>query len=197
MLVLLTVIALPAMLAGRLVAWLLWGAGCVLIVSLAANGLTSLVLDAVPVLINLALAWLFGRTLRRGREPLIARMIRLIEGPARLALPGVARYARQLTGFWTIFMLAQALVLAVLLGCATPGGTLDTLGIVPPFKISAGWAMTYAHGGAYAMIVVAFMGEYLFRRIHLRGLPHSGFRHLATQVAARWPQLIRGEDGES
>ena len=61
---------------------------------------------ATPVLICLALAWFFGRTLLPGRTPLITLLARAIRGP----LPGpVARYTRAVTIFWCVTLLLMAL----------------------------------------------------------------------------------------
>jgi len=57
-------------------------------------------LDALPALIAALVGWLFARTLRRGRRPLIARAIAAVDGPALLGDPHVARYARALTAIW-------------------------------------------------------------------------------------------------
>jgi uncharacterized membrane protein len=193
LLVLLTVIALPMLGAGKRGAWAAWLAGVVVIIGAGVVGLGSILLSCVPVLINLALSWVFGRTLLAGRTPLIARLIASVESPARLEVPGIAPYARSLTRFWACFLAAQALLLAVLLGCAVPGGILFDLGVAPPFAVPAAWAMGYAHAGAYLMIAVAFAGEHAFRLFHLRHVPHPGLRELVTKVAVRWPKLVRGQ----
>ncbi len=49
---------------------------------------------------NLMLAFLFGRTLAAGREPLVALFARLVHGSIP---PEVERYTRQVTVAWTIF----------------------------------------------------------------------------------------------
>src|SRR6202044_2574754 len=99
-------------------------------------------LEGVPILINALLACWFGHTLGTP-EPLVARFIIAIEGTGRLAQPGVARYARQLTWFWTLLLGAQALLLAVLLLCAEHSGLLARFGIVSPLSISERWAAAW------------------------------------------------------
>ena len=49
---------------------------------------------------NLILAFIFGRTLVAGREPLVALFARLVHGSIP---PEVERYARQVTLAWTLF----------------------------------------------------------------------------------------------
>ncbi|HET6805722.1 MAG TPA: xanthomonadin biosynthesis protein [Frateuria sp.] len=184
----------PALRGWRPGAWLFWLGLSGVMAWLAARGLASLVLDAVPVLLNLLLAWVFGRTLRAGRQPLVARFIEAIEGTPRLALPGIATYARQLTTFWSALLTAQALLLAVLLCCQEPDGLLERLGVPSPWPLPQPWVQGYVHLGAYLLIGVVFALEYLFRRWHLRHLPHLGLHALLHRLALRWPQLIRGRD---
>ncbi|MGN2243386.1 xanthomonadin biosynthesis protein [Frateuria sp. GZRR33] len=184
----------PALRERRPGAWLLWLGLSGLMTWLAARGLASLLLDAVPVLLNLLLAWVFGSTLRAGRQPLVAQFIEAIEGPPRLLLPGIASYARRLTAFWSVFLTAQALLLGTLLFCQVPGGLLERVGVPPPWPVPQPWVQGYVHLGAYLLMAVAFALEYLFRRWHLRHLPHLGLHDLLHRLALRWPQLIRGRN---
>jgi uncharacterized membrane protein len=184
----------PALRDRRAGAWMLWlgllgGLGW-----LAARGLAMLALDAVPLLVNLLLAWLFGRTLRSGRQPLVAQFIEAIEGAPRLAQPGIARYARQLTMFWTLLLAGQALLLGALALCQVPGGVLARLGTTSPWPVSSAWVQGYVHVGVYLLLAAAFVLEYLFRRWHLRHVPHLGLCALLQRLAVRWPELIRGRN---
>lgn len=189
---LLALLLWPALVGGRPLPWFLWLALMGGMVWLAVHGLAALALDAVPMLISALIAWLFGRTLRGGRLPLIAQVIDAVEGAQRLALPEVARYARQLTWFWTVLLGVQAGALLLLLACAMPGGLLQALGIAPPVALPARWALGYVRFGGYGLLTIAFVGEYLFRRWHLRHLQHLGLRELLRRIVARWPQLLRG-----
>lgn len=194
LLLLLSLLLWPALRARRPGAWLLWSGLLAGSVWLAGRGLAGLALDTVPLLLNLLLAWLFGRTLRAGRQPLIAQFIEAIEGAPRLAMPGIARYARQLTAFWAALLAGQALLLGAMLVCQVPGGLLVRLGAVPPWPVPLAWVQGYVHVGAYLLLAAVFALEYLFRRWHLRHLPHLGLHALLHRLALRWPQLIRGRD---
>ena len=189
---LLTLLLWPALRTRRPLPWLCWLALTVGMLGLALRGWAALVLGAVPVLVNALLAWWFGRSLRTQRQPLVSQIIELVEGADRLAQPGIARYARQLTWFWASLLAVQAIVLGVLLACAVPGGVLVTLGVAPPLAVPAGWAQGYEHLGAYALLGVVFVLEYLFRRWHLRHLSHARLHDLLLRTAVRWPQLLRG-----
>lgn len=187
----------PALRTRRPGPWLLWLVLLGSLAWLALHGWVSLALDAVPLLVNLLLAWVFARSLRAGRRPLVAQFILAIEGPARLALPEIARYARRLTAFWALLLGAQALWLGALLACAVPGGVLVRLGVAPPLALPAGWVQGYLHVGGYLLIAAAFVLEYAFRRWHLRHLPHLGLHALLHRLALRWPQLIRDDTSAS
>ena len=64
---------------------------------LAVNGLSHASL-------YLFLLWLFGRTLLRGREPLISQIARHISGPLQ---PEIVVYTRQVTIAWCLFFILQ------------------------------------------------------------------------------------------
>jgi uncharacterized membrane protein len=191
LLLLLTVVMLPRLLARRAGPWLLWLGLLVTLLLLSWYGFAGLLLEGVPVLINALLACWFGRTLGTP-EPLVARFIVAIEGAERLEQPGVARYASQLTWFWTLLLAAQALLLAVLLLCAEHTGLLARFGIVSPLPLSDRWAAAWLHVGGYVLLGVAFLLEYGYRRWRLRHLSHPGLHDMLLQLALHWPQLVRG-----
>ncbi len=194
---LLTMLMAPALASRRLLPWAAWALALASMGWLWLHDMVWLLLECVPIAINLLLATLFGRSLRAGSTPLIARFIEAVEGPERLQSPGLASYARQLTWFWTMLMAAQALVLAILLLCAEPGGLLNSLGIASPWPIPAGPAQAYVDVGGYVVIAAAFVLENGFRRWHLRHMTHPRLHELALGIAARWPQLVRSKDPAS
>jgi uncharacterized membrane protein len=191
---LLTVLMAPALAARRVLPWGVWLATLAVMGWLGLHGMAGLLLECVPIAINVLLACLFGRSLRAGHMPLIARIIEALEGRERLAVPGIAPYARHLTWFWTLLTAAQALVLTVLLLCAEPGGLLGRLGMASPWPVPAGLAQSYVHVGGYVLIAGAFLLEHVFRRLHLRHVRHPRLHELVVGVAARWPKLLRGQD---
>ncbi|WP_158882520.1 xanthomonadin biosynthesis protein [Rhodanobacter sp. L36] len=176
--------------ARRVTAWLLWFALAAGMAWLSLLGFAGLLLEAVPVLINALLAYGFGRTLCTD-EPLVARIIVAVEGEDRLAMAGVSRYARQLTGFWTFLLATQALVLAVLLMCAQHSGLLAQLHMTSPLPIPDHWAALWLHAGGYILLGSVFALEYGYRRWHLRHLEHTSLRDIVTRVSRHWPQLLR------
>jgi uncharacterized membrane protein len=102
---------------------------------------------------NLALAWMFGRTLTLGREPLCTRLATMVHGP--LAAP-VARYTRQVTLAWVLFFAGIAAVSTLL---------FTTTSIVV-------WS-TFANYVSLPLVAVMFMAEYACRRFALPGMRRS------------------------
>jgi hypothetical protein len=170
-----------------------WLAFAALMIAAAWSGHLQLAFSSLPILILFALAAVFARTLRAGREPLIARCIRVVEGEHRLALPGVARYARGVTLYWACVLALQAAILAALLVCATPGGVLDAFGIQAPFAIPRDALAWYPEAGCWGVLVLAFAAEYVVRRFCMRGIPHPPLGGFLKRLIRRWPQLVRDE----
>lgn len=194
---LLTVLMAPALSARRMLPWAVWLLTLAGMAWLWMDGMVGRLLECVPIAVNVMLALLFGRSLRHGSMPLIARFIEAVEGRDRLQAPGLARYARQLTWFWTLLLASQALVLSVLLLCAEPAGLLGAFGLDSPVHLPAGWTQAYVHIGGYVLIGSAFVLEHAFRRWHLRHLEHPRMHNLVIGIVARWPQLVRGEGSVS
>lgn len=71
---------------------------------LAVNGLSHATL-------NLFLLWMFGRTLLRGREPLVSQISRHLTGDLDA---GIVAYTRQVTIAWCIYFALQVLISLVL-----------------------------------------------------------------------------------
>lgn len=191
LLLLLTAVMLPRLQTRRAGPWLVWLGVLAALLLLSLYGFAGLLLETVPVLINALLACWFGSTLGTS-EPLVARFIVAIEGADRLSQPGVARYARQLTWFWTLLLATQAVVLAVLLLCAEHSGLLVRFGIVSPLLVSDRWATAWLHVGGYVLLGAAFLLEYGYRRWRLRHLSHPGLHDMLLQLALHWPQLVHG-----
>lgn len=124
-------------------------------------------LYAPPVLINLALAALFGASLRAPREPLIATFARQEHPdlPADLAL-----YTRRLTLLWAVLFAAMA---AIALALAL-GGSLET------------WS-TFTNVVSYLLVAALFAGEYAYRRWRYRQYRHGSLPELVRIVRTAGP----------
>lgn len=154
------------------------------------SGHAVLALDALPILVNAVLAWMFAHTLAAGEQPLIAHMICIIEEPQRLQLPGVARYARRLTAFWALLLAAQALLLLVLVLCVVPDGILVSLGFTSPWPLAQTQMTWYTRVGTYLVPLAAMLLEYPWRLWALRHVPHLSTRQFVTRLITRWPRLL-------
>lgn len=179
--VLVAVVLAPRLAQRRGSAWIALTVVAVLLGVLVQRGHGLLALEALPVLVNLALAWLFGHTLVAGRRPLIARVILVLEGEERLATRGVAAYARALTLAWTLLLLAQAVVFAWLLGVR------HGLSAWP----SQGFAETWLVVGGWSVPIVFMVAELAFRRWRLPHVPHDPPRVFLQRLVANWPGLLR------
>lgn len=191
-----TVIMLPRLLARRIAPWLAWLCMLGALTALSLAGLATLVLQAIPVLVNALLAWWFGRTLLTP-TPLVARFITAVEGPERMQQPGIAGYARGLTWFWTVLLATQAVVMCLLLVFAERIGLLARLGIASPLPIPERFAALWLHLGSYLLLGATLVLEYAYRRWHLRHLSHPSLHELMLKISLKWPQLLRGKDTEA
>ena len=113
-----------------------------------------------PVIINLALAVWFGRTLAPGEEPMISWFARLARGTE--LPPDLARYTRWSTVMWTAFFVSTAAAAAALAVLASPRT----------------WSL-FANGIDYLLVGALFFGEYVFRRVRY---PHHSHRPLADVI---------------
>jgi uncharacterized membrane protein len=115
-----------------------------------------------PVLINLALAWVFGRTLVRGRIPLIARFALMEQATLSAEMAG---YARTLTWVWTLlFVAAAAISLALALS-----GDRDA------------WSL-FTNLINYLLVGALFLGEFVYRRLRFRNYRHHSPLQLLRNV---------------
>lgn len=191
--ILVTLVMLPGLTRRQSGSWLRWLGLQTVLLAVAVLGFADLLLEAVPVVINAGLAWMFARTLSRAR-PLIARCIVAVEGEGRLHERGVALYARQLTAFWAAVLAINALVLAVLFLFADRSGALARFGAMPSFRVDAWWASAWLNVGGYVLPAVVFVIEYPYRRWRLRHLPHLSLSQMLLRLAANWPRLLRDQD---
>jgi uncharacterized membrane protein len=119
---------------------------------------------------NLALAWMFGRTLAADREPLVTQFARMVHGTIE---PRVQRYTRRVTVAWTLFFVGIALVSTILFASAS---------IVV-------WS-TFANYLALPLVAVMFVAEFACRRVALRGMRQSSMLD-AVRAYTRSTQMKR------
>ena len=138
-----------------------WGlaAGALLCVSLFTADAQTL-LKFPPVVFNLAVAAWFGKSLAPGEEPVISWFARLVRG-AELA-PELARYTRNSTLMWTVFLAGMAAAAAALALFASP-------------EI---WSL-FANGVDYLLLGGLFLGEYAYRRLRYSHHAHPSLAEVA------------------
>jgi len=117
-----------------------------------------------PIVINLALAVWFGKSLAPGEEPVISWFARLIRG-IELA-PDLARYTRTSTIVWTSFFLISAALAAGLALFASPQV----------------WTL-FANGIDYFLVGALFVCEYVYRRLRFRHHQHAPLLEVIRAVA--------------
>jgi uncharacterized membrane protein len=158
-------------------------------------GLSSLPLLLAPVAFVALVAWVFGRSLRRGRVPLITRIVSGLDGlpPERLR-PDVAAYARTLTGLWTGLLLLLGLANLVLALLAEPGGLLAQAGMSSPYPVSHEQWSWFANLLNYGLVGGFFALEFQWRRRRFpdREQGFLGFlRRLGGLGPAFWRDFLR------
>lgn len=121
------------------------------------------VLYLPPVIINLGLCWLFGRTLAAGRTPLIARFALMEQGTLSDEL---AAYTRLLTWLWTLLFAAAAAV-SVLLALSASRDA---------------WSL-FTNFVNYLLVAALFLGELAHRRVRFRAYRHQSALQLLRNVS--------------
>jgi len=183
---LLVVLALlPGLSRGRAIAWIalvMAGYGLYAVVAVG-KGMSLLLLP--PVLLNGIMAWLFGRTLRRGETPLIERAARAMRGPGAVISPEVIAYAGGVTQVWTGLFLALAAIDLLLAVVASPGGLLLTVGLDPPVTVPIGAWSLFANVLSYVFIAATFGIEFVVRGRRFPNQPYHGFMDFARRLAAQ------------
>jgi uncharacterized membrane protein len=119
-------------------------------------------LYAPPIAINLALCWLFGRTLVRGRVPLIARFAMMEQGTLS---PELASYTRTLTWLWTLLFAGAAAASLVLALSANRDA----------------WSL-FTNLLNYLLVAMLFLGEFAYRRLRFRSYRHQSPLQLLRNV---------------
>lgn len=145
---------------------------------------------APPVVFIALIGWLFGRTLAKGRVPLITRIVEGLYAQAAMPMtPELYRYTRQLTLAWTLLLALLAVVNLLLALCAVPDGVLAQLGHVPPFSVSnAQWSL-FANVLNYGIVGAFFVIEYQLRKRRFPQRPYRNVLEFGQQMARLGPQF--------
>jgi len=101
----------------------------------------------------LFLLWYFGRTLARGREPIITRFARSVHGTLQ---PGMELFTRKLTIAWCAFFAAQLIASALLFAFAS----LST------------WSL-FVNLLNLPLLALMFAGQFVYRRVRHPDYPRA------------------------
>ena len=156
LLVLATVVLLPQLRQRRPAAWLGLAAIAIVLFLWTRSDMARLAIYLPSLPIPAALGYVFGSTLRAGREPLISGFARLARG-GTLA-PDLQHYTRRLTQVWSLmFALMFTVALTLIL--------LDEIH----------WWSLITNVVNYGVIGLMFAVEYAWRRWRFRHHHHPGF----------------------
>ncbi|WP_181126620.1 ketosynthase [Xanthomonas arboricola] len=185
-------VLIEPMVAGRAWAWALAVLTLLGLSALWHSPYAMLVLAAPPVVFTGWVAWFFGRSLRRGRTPLITRIVEGLYRQAGMPItPEQYRYTRRLTLAWALLLCALTLVNLVLGLCAEPSGVLAQLGYASPLPISDARASLFANLLAYGVVGGFFVGEYLLRGRWFPQRPYRNLPDFLRQMARLGPEFWR------
>jgi len=111
-------------------------------------GLPVIIFGLPHLVTNLFLMWLFARTLKDGREPLITSIARRVHGSLK---PELEIYTRRVTYAWSLFFLLQVVV---------------SLGLYI-FASLQTWSM-YINVLSVPLVILMFVCEYTYRVLRYR-----------------------------
>lgn len=178
-------------------AWTALAASWAGLVALLDTPWPAMALLAPPVLFTGWVAWMFARTLRAPRAPLITRLAAALEYDGDMAaMPAVQRrYTRTLTGAWAAMLAVLTLANAALALVAEPHGLLLRLGHTPPWTVSEQAWSWWANLLNYGAVAVFFAGEWLLRQRLLpdrrRHPPRVLLRRMRELGPPFWAGLMR------
>jgi uncharacterized membrane protein len=190
------IVLLGPLLRRRAWAWGLLAVLVALLWRLAHSPLATLPLLLPPVLFVGWVAWVFARSLRPGRVPLITRIVAPLYGctPATLD-PALQRYTHGLTAAWAMLLSMLCLANLALALFSVPGGLLARLGVQPPLAVPDALGSLFANLLVYGVVGAFFLGEYAWRRRRFPQRPYRNLpdflRRLAALGPAFWRDVLR------
>jgi uncharacterized membrane protein len=137
-------------------AWLAFAGVTGMLFAIAHSPYALLPLMLVPATLIGLVGYGFGRTLVRGRIPLITRMVAGLDAlPASALASDLRNYTRRLTLAWAVLLGALALLNLLLAAIVVPNGMLAMLGIASPLPVSQAH-VSWLGGAANLVIMCGF-----------------------------------------
>jgi uncharacterized membrane protein len=121
----------------------------------------------------LFLLWYFGRTLARGREPIIARFARSVHGALSLEMEP---FTRNLTVAWCVFFAAQLIASALLFA----------------FAPLHAWSL-FVNLLNLPLLALMFVGQLIYRMVCYPNLPRASLWHIVESFS-KDASLSRGAE---
>lgn len=189
------IVLLSPLLRGRAWAWAVFAACGAALAWLAGGAHAFVPLLLVPVAILCLVCWSFARTLRRGRVPLITRIVAALDAlpPARLA-PELLAYTRRLTLGWAVLLGALAALNLALAALAVPDGLLAAFGVASPLPVTQAQWSWCANIGNYGLIAGFMLVEFHGRQRRFPGRYRNFLdfmRRMARLGPGFWADLFR------
>jgi uncharacterized membrane protein len=145
-------------------AWLVFAALCSAILLIEYFGLTLYLLYLPPIVLPLLMLYIFGRTLTKGREPLITAIGESARGPLS---PAMRHYTRRLTQLWCLVFMIMAFWSAIL----------------PLLEQRELWSW-FTNIINYGLVGVLFVGEFMLRKKVFPTHNHPGFLEYLRIIAS-------------
>ncbi|MEJ7746901.1 MAG: ketosynthase [Luteimonas sp.] len=189
--VLLVLVLIAPLLHGRIAAWLALLAGLAGVAWLAQTAYVHVPLLLVPFAFVALVAWWFARSLRRGRVPLISKIVAALERTTAQELtPELRSYTRGLTAGWAVLLSVIGLSNLTLAMIATPAGLLAQLGLQSPVTVTQTQWSWFANLLDYGIMGGFMVVEYLYRKHRFPGR-YKNVADFARRLAALGPAFWR------
>lgn len=179
--------------------WLALAAAVVALAWLSRSSFALLPLLLVPPLFTALIAWCFARSLRRGRVPLVRKVVAALYGvPADELSPRHRSYTRGLTAAWAVLLVLLTLLNLGLALVAVPNGLLAQAGIAAPVTVTGEQWSFVANIAIYGVLGGFATLEYFVRKLVFPVRPYGNVIDFARKMAALgpafWRDFFRSDD---
>ncbi len=184
---------------GRIAHWLALPVVAGVLVWLSRSAFALMPLLLVPPLFTGLIAWCFARSLRRGRVPLVRKVVAALYGiPADELSPRHRAYTRGLTAAWAGLLVLMTLLNLGLALVAVPNGLLAHAGIVAPVTVTGEQWSFIANIAGYGVLGGFAALEYIVRKFVFPVRPYRNLFDFARKMAALgpafWRDFFRSDD---
>jgi uncharacterized membrane protein len=181
------------LLGRRLSAWLALAAAVLALIVLAHSRFALLPLLLVPALFTAMIGGCFARSLRPGREPLIAKAMGALYAQSGIPLtPRHHRYTRRLTLAWALLLALMTLMNLTLALIAVPDGVLAQLGIDAPVTVTNAQWSWIGNVANYGVMGGFMLAEFQLRKRVFPVRPYRNVFDFARRMAALGPTFWQG-----